>query len=35
MKPEQVLEMNVPLHPGSLKYFKEMGIDIPDKLIHK
>jgi TRAP transporter TAXI family solute receptor len=33
MKPEQVLEMNVPLHPGALKYFKEVGIDIPERLI--
>ena len=27
--------MTVPLHPGSVKYFKEMGVDVPEKLIVK
>lgn len=33
LDPKQILEMNVPLHPGALKYYKELKIDIPQKLI--
>jgi len=24
----------VPLHPGTIKYLKEMGIDVPARLMH-
>jgi TRAP transporter TAXI family solute receptor len=34
MDPKQVLETGiVPLHPGALKYYKEIGLTIPDKLL--
>lgn len=31
--PESVVHSTVPLHPGAIKYYKEIGIDIPDRLI--
>jgi TRAP transporter TAXI family solute receptor len=30
-----VPKMTVPLHPGALRYYKEMGVDIPGSLIAK
>jgi uncharacterized protein len=32
--PETALnQMNAPLHPGALKYFREIGVDVPDALV--
>ncbi len=32
--PENALaEMNMPLHPGALKYYREVGIEVPENLI--
>ncbi|MGY6534657.1 MAG: TAXI family TRAP transporter solute-binding subunit [Pararhodobacter sp.] len=32
--PETALaEMNVPLHPGALRYYREIGVEIPDELL--
>ena len=25
--------LNVPLHPGAYKYFKEMGVKVPERLM--
>ena len=33
MAPENVVRCQVPLHPGALKYFKEKGINVPERLI--
>jgi hypothetical protein len=33
MKPEVMLTSPIPLHPGAIKYYREIGLDIPDKLI--
>jgi len=33
--PENVVHCSIPLHPGALKYYEEIGIDIPEKLILK
>jgi len=33
MKPEAIVYSPTPLHPGAVKYYKEKGIKIPDKLI--
>lgn len=30
-----VAKMTVPLHPGALKYYKEIGVDVPSRLIAK
>jgi TRAP transporter TAXI family solute receptor len=35
VKTENVLKLTIPLHPGALRYYKEMGVDIPDSLIAK
>lgn len=35
VKPEAILTSPIPLHPGAVKYYKEKGIAIPDKLIAK
>ena len=32
-KPEPIVYSPIPLHPGAVKYYKEKGIRIPDKLI--
>lgn len=32
-KPEDILHSSVPLHKGALRYYREKGIEIPDKLI--
>ncbi|MFZ3046470.1 MAG: TAXI family TRAP transporter solute-binding subunit [Desulfatirhabdiaceae bacterium] len=34
-KPEAIITSPIPLHPGAVKYYKEKGIAIPDKLIMK
>ncbi len=33
VKPEFIVNSPIPLHPGAVKYYKEIGIKIPDKLI--
>ncbi|WHH58213.1 TAXI family TRAP transporter solute-binding subunit [Petroclostridium sp. X23] len=33
--PENVANCTIPLHPGALKYYKEKGINVPEKLISK
>ena len=33
MKPEVMLTSPIPLHPGAIRYYREVGLDIPDKLI--
>ncbi|MEW6374242.1 MAG: TAXI family TRAP transporter solute-binding subunit [Thermodesulfobacteriota bacterium] len=35
VKPEAIVTSPIPLHPGAVKYYKEKGIKIPDKLIPK
>jgi len=35
VKPEAIVTSPIPLHPGAVKYYKEKGIQIPDKLIAK
>lgn len=35
MVPEAITASPIPLHPGAVKYYKEKGIKIPDKLIVK
>jgi hypothetical protein len=35
VKPEAIANCPIPLHPGAVKYYKEKGIAIPDKLIAK
>ncbi|MEI3453410.1 MAG: TAXI family TRAP transporter solute-binding subunit [Bilophila wadsworthia] len=32
-KPEDILYSSVPLHKGAIKYYREIGLTIPDKLI--
>lgn len=33
MAPEQILNSPIPLHPGAIKYYEEIGIEIPEELI--
>lgn len=33
MSPESLKLLGVPLHPGAVKYYKEIGIEIPENLI--
>lgn len=35
VKPQDMISMVVPLHPGAAKYYKEIGVQIPDRLIWK
>lgn len=35
VQPESIVHSPIPLHPGAVKYYKEKGIQIPDKLIAK
>jgi TRAP transporter TAXI family solute receptor len=35
VKTANVPKMTVPLHPGALRYYKEMGMDVPGSLIVK
>ena len=32
-KPSDILYSSVPLHKGAIKYYREVGLAIPDKLI--
>ena len=34
-RPENIVYSSIPLHPGAVKYYKEKGIKLPDKLILK
>lgn len=33
--PENIDKSSIPLHPGALKYYQEIGIEVPDNLISK
>lgn len=33
MKAEDILKSTIPLHKGALRYYREIGLDIPDRLI--
>lgn len=33
MKPEDILKSTIPLHKGAIRYYRERGVDIPDRLI--
>ena len=33
MKPEDVQNAAIPLHPGAVRYYREIGLDIADKLL--
>ena len=33
MKPEDILKSTIPLHKGAIRYYRERGIQIPDRLI--
>lgn len=33
--PQDIVNMYAPIHPGAAKYYKEIGIQIPDRLIYK
>lgn len=33
LKPEDILNSPIPLHPGAVKYYREKGITIPDPLL--
>lgn len=35
VKPEDIVKMVTPVHPGAVKYYQEKGIKIPDRLIWK
>jgi len=35
VKPQDILNMVAPIHPGAAKYYREIGIQIPDHLILK
>jgi hypothetical protein len=35
VKAEEIIHSPIPLHPGAVKYYKEKGIAIPDKMIAK
>ncbi|MDI6762250.1 MAG: TAXI family TRAP transporter solute-binding subunit [Thermodesulfobacteriota bacterium] len=35
VKPEAIVTSPTPLHPGAIRYYREKGIKIPDKLIPK
>jgi TRAP transporter TAXI family solute receptor len=35
VKPMDMTSMIVPIHPGAVKYYKEIGVQIPDRLIWK
>ncbi len=34
-KPSDILSSTIPVHPGAVKYYKEVGVEIPDELIAK
>lgn len=33
LEPEYILDQIIPLHPGAVQFYQDMGIDIPDELI--
>lgn len=34
IRPDTALtELNIPLHPGALRYYREIGLEIPDALV--
>jgi hypothetical protein len=35
VSPKDIVNMVAPIHPGGVKYYREMGINIPDRLIWK
>lgn len=35
VKVENVSKISVPLHPGALRYYREVGLDVPSRLIAK
>jgi TRAP transporter TAXI family solute receptor len=35
VSPKDVVNMVAPIHPGAVKYYRELGINIPDRLIWK
>ncbi len=35
VKPQEIVNMYAPIHPGAAKYYKEIGIQIPDRLMMK
>jgi len=35
LKPQLMLDSPVPLHPGVVKYYNEIGIKVPESLIPK
>jgi TRAP transporter TAXI family solute receptor len=35
IKPQDILNMNAPLHPGAAKYYREIGVQIPEQMIWK
>ena len=35
MKPEDILKSTIPLHKGAIRYYRERGIQIPDRLIFR
>lgn len=35
MRPEQVLDLTVPIHPGAARYYRELGIDLPESAVGK
>lgn len=35
VKPADILSMTSPVHPGAVRYYREIGIEIPERLIWK
>jgi uncharacterized protein len=35
VKPADMLQMVAPIHPGAVKYYREVGVQIPDRLVWK
>jgi hypothetical protein len=35
VKPQDMVNMVAPIHPGAVKYYREIGINIPDQLVWK
>ena len=35
VKPQDIVNMISPIHPGAVKYYREIGIQIPDRLLWK
>ena len=34
-RPEDILDCPIPLHPGAARYYREIGINIPDSMVKK